>query len=243
VQLTIANTEVKLDTEGRFCLNDLHHAAGGEKKHQPSNFLRLDTTTALIAEMTTSSDMRNPLNKVNDGIGNGTYFCKELVYPYAMWISPSFHLKVIRTFDAIQSAPQAGSTIEALKVILKGMENTSAELAALKYEMGEIRESIAWLPTQPAPAQIALKGVIPTNPENVLYKKFVEICPNGNLKAWKKGTTLKFSDYCITKVIYQDHRPAPATWAIIAQALGFTRSEIKKHLQTNYKNCGFLALL
>jgi len=52
VQLTIANTEVKLDTEGRFCLNDLHHAAGGEKKHQPSNFLRLDTTTALIAEMT-----------------------------------------------------------------------------------------------------------------------------------------------------------------------------------------------
>jgi len=239
VQLAIANQEIKQDAEGRYCLNDLHRAGGGLKKNGPSYWMTNAQTKELIAELATTGIPVATL----EGANGGTFVAKELVYAYAMWISPSFHLKVIRTFDAIQSAPQAGSTIEALKVILKGMENTSAELAALKYEMGEIRESIAWLPTQPAPAQIALKGVIPTNPENVLYKKFVEICPNGNLKAWKKGTTLKFSDYCITKVIYQDHRPAPATWAIIAQALGFTRSEIKKHLQTNYKNCGFLALL
>lgn len=32
--LTIANTTIRQDAEGRYCLNDLHKAAGGEAKHK-----------------------------------------------------------------------------------------------------------------------------------------------------------------------------------------------------------------
>ncbi len=109
--LILSNTPIHQDAAGRFCLNDLHKAAGGEKKHQPANFLRSDEAQRLAAELDTEKSIPQnrgvkPIQSVSGALatGGGTYVVKELVYAYAMWISPRFHLQVIRAFDALVSA-------------------------------------------------------------------------------------------------------------------------------------------
>ena len=90
--------------ENLYALNDLHTASGGKSKHQPSFFIRLDTTKALIAEI--EKDNQHAL-KIIRGTNGGTYACEELVIAYAMWISPKFHLIVLRAFLAMhRNQPQ-----------------------------------------------------------------------------------------------------------------------------------------
>ena len=104
--LVVANIQVRMDNEGRYCLNDLHKAAGGLRKHQPSNWERLDKVRNLRDEIVRSSEMRiEPSISVYGGADHqqGTFVVKELVYAYAMWISPAFHLKVIRAYDTLQT--------------------------------------------------------------------------------------------------------------------------------------------
>lgn len=99
--LTIAGAEIRMDEDGRYCLNDLHRAAGGQRRHQPTNWLRKQQTIELGEEIAKSSDSRiSPLDS-KPGRNGSTFACKELVYAYAMWISPKFHLRVIRAYDSL----------------------------------------------------------------------------------------------------------------------------------------------
>lgn len=105
VSLAIAGTAIRKDLEGRYCLNDLHKAAGGLSKDRPSKWLDADTTQKLVAELDAEkpASQQNQSLKVHKGGDGwqGTFVVKELVYAYAMWISPKFHLAVIRAFDAM----------------------------------------------------------------------------------------------------------------------------------------------
>lgn len=100
--LRVLSSEIR-QFDGLYSLNDLHQAAGGSAKYRPNQFMRLDTTQALMEEIRCADVRIIPAKTVRGrGKPQGTYVCKELVYAYAMWISPSFHLKVIRAFDALQ---------------------------------------------------------------------------------------------------------------------------------------------
>lgn len=98
--LVIAETSIRQDSEGRYCLNDLHRASGGEDKHAPNRFTRSDSFKSLESVLTPELAFA-PVASNHGGSAPGTCVCKELVYAYAMWISAEFHLKVIRAYDAL----------------------------------------------------------------------------------------------------------------------------------------------
>ena len=96
--IVIDNITIRQDEEGRFCLNDLHRAAGGDPNHQPAFFLRRAETAQLITKLNSANSQIKSVTSECGRYG-GTFVCKELVYKYAMWISPELKLKVIEAYD------------------------------------------------------------------------------------------------------------------------------------------------
>ncbi len=112
----ILNTPIKRDTEGRYCLNDLHKASGGQKKHRPAYWLETQQAQALIEELTVAgipaTEQNQPLKVLQGGTIQGTFAIKELAIAYATWIDAKFFLVVIHTFDAIATGqPQQSVAI------------------------------------------------------------------------------------------------------------------------------------
>lgn len=107
----ISGMAIRQDQYGRYCLNDLHKASGGDVKNKPSNFLQNDKTQELVAELidagnpssvnTNTGIPVSPVESIRGGLDQGTYVVKQIVYAYAMWISAKFHLAVINTFDQV----------------------------------------------------------------------------------------------------------------------------------------------
>lgn len=132
--LTILNTSIRT-LDNLYSLNDLHVASGNDPKNKPANFVRLETTQALVNELKneTCSDLRSSVLVVKNGVG--TYACQELVIAYAAWISAAFHLKVIRAFMALN-----GIGTHPQQLALPEPEKTfSTELT--EYEL----QTLVWL--------------------------------------------------------------------------------------------------
>ncbi|WP_368568176.1 KilA-N domain-containing protein [Acinetobacter nosocomialis] len=135
--LVIGDFTIRQEDGGYYCLNDLHRASGYDKKHQPAYFMRNQQTKDLIEEITQFKDSQSdpsanlqkpPFIKINDGENNGTYVVKELVYAYAMWISPKFHLMVIRAYDSL-----------VMEWLLNGKQTISPEQAGVLYNIVHTR--------------------------------------------------------------------------------------------------------
>nr|DAM84230.1 MAG TPA: KilA-N domain [Caudoviricetes sp.] len=98
--LTILNNSIR-QSDNLYSLTDLHRASGGEQKHKPVLFLSNQQTKELISEIEIEGKVGIPtsvVKTVRGGKNPSTYACEELMLAYAMWISPKFHLIVLRAF-------------------------------------------------------------------------------------------------------------------------------------------------
>ena len=106
--VVVDQTPIHQDEQGRFCVNDLHQSAGGLSKHRPSLWLRQQSVRELALEIERQGNDQGvefaAVFSQKGGAHPGTYVCRELVYAYAAWISPQFHLKVLRAYDAMMTS-------------------------------------------------------------------------------------------------------------------------------------------
>lgn len=123
--ITIGSTAIKVNNSGLYCLNDLHKAAGGEAKHTPGRFTKSEWASSLVDELSQNRDIEVLTSKSKVG----TYACKELVYSYAMWISPAFSIRVIQAFDALASGD------EKKALAMAGTQAASDRLALLDDDL------------------------------------------------------------------------------------------------------------
>lgn len=128
--MIVAGIVVREDGHGRFSLNDLHRASGGLKANGPSYWLAIEQAKALCAALRTTGIPVVTL----EGRNGGTFVVRELVYAYTMWIDADFHLKVIRTFDALvrQKQPSIPQTLaQALRLAADQADQIEQQQAAL----------------------------------------------------------------------------------------------------------------
>lgn len=143
-ELTIANVGIRQDAEGRYCLNDLHRAAveagANARTKEPAKFFASTQTAELVRELTDTQILGiAPVASIKGGLQQGTFVCKELVYAYAMWISPAFHLRVIRAYDALATQPAQPSPVDLsnpahLRTVLLSYTEKVIELEAKVQE-------------------------------------------------------------------------------------------------------------
>lgn len=144
VAAMIHATPIRRDAEGRYCLNDLHKAAGGEHRQQPHYFMALESTKELAEAISNSrlSGNKNPV-EMSRGRYGGTYVHEDIAIDYAAWVSPVFKLEVYRAFKETRSekttavgdslVPAGTSLSSLLRMAMEAAEEKErleAELAA-----------------------------------------------------------------------------------------------------------------
>lgn len=94
------------ERDGLYLMRDVHRASGEPSTKSPSVFLLNKATQDLIEEMGESVVRER-------GKNGGVWASEELVCAYAMWISPKFYIKVVRTFLMVAKGDMQGAALMA----------------------------------------------------------------------------------------------------------------------------------
>lgn len=128
MNLVINGVEVRQNDDGLFSLTDLWKSSGNKSK-RPADFKRTDSFKDLTKTLTVGNPTFKIMSNKSGRYGGGTWFCKELVYAYAMYVDPSFMIKVITAFDNLVN----GRIIEAIE-----LARDSVKIKQVKTELDKL---------------------------------------------------------------------------------------------------------
>lgn len=108
--ITVFEKTIRIDADGRFCLNDIHKAAMANGKatesQKPSEFLRHDKVKDFISEVDLEAGNRASIKTVKGRGITGTYATELVALRYAGWISAKVEVEVYRTFQKVAHADE-----------------------------------------------------------------------------------------------------------------------------------------
>lgn len=143
VAAVIEQAPIRRDQEGRYCLNDLHRAAGGEKRYSPNYFINLDSTKELATAIAnTGNPVIDPID-LSRGRYGGTYVHEDLAIDYAAWISPVFKLKVYRAFKETRKEKETdlGTVVAPAGTSLSALLLMASEAVAEKERLEAVSKT------------------------------------------------------------------------------------------------------
>jgi hypothetical protein len=203
--ITILGVKINQSENGLYSLYDLWVANGKQKSKQANDFLKLKSTKELILALAekVGLEQNQILMTVHGGDYRGTFVHEDVVYIYAMWLSPMFYIEVIQVFKDLVNAT---SILELSQVQDKAIQALEAKTA---YLSGQLQVMSKRRPDN----ENTLMNIIGGSPNTIrlAYMKLVDkgelecvdsikiekrYFPTQNSKyvVGQKGSTLLFSD-------------------------------------------------
>lgn len=144
----ICGVDINTDAEGRYNLNALHKASGGDNAKRPSLWLANKQARELIDELSKNSCLGQQVVKsVRGGTNPGTFAHELLAVEYAGWISASFRLQVNQTFldfktGKLQSTFDPMAALNDAEFLRGTLLNYSEKVIALEHKVEEMQPDV-----------------------------------------------------------------------------------------------------
>ncbi|HHQ2321735.1 MULTISPECIES: KilA-N domain-containing protein [Providencia] len=122
LKVSINGVSVRVDSEGRYNLNDLHAAAVADGKatesQRPGVFLKSRQVKRFVQALSDATKSAS-VKVIKGGLNQGTWALELVVIRYAAWLKPEFEILVYNTFrDAARKGLDVLSRLNKLDYII-----------------------------------------------------------------------------------------------------------------------------
>lgn len=122
---------IRRDSAGRFCFNDVHQVVGGSPRSAPSIYLELQQTQELIMAILEQDGVENcPMTGPSEN-ENLVFVSEYLMTDYLMWISPEVRRVVFRGY--LEKHDDASLAAKLEQVMEQAKEDSDHARATRKH--------------------------------------------------------------------------------------------------------------